>query len=552
MSVRAEKSSAVVAEKPSVARDIARALGAHQQGRGYLHGGGWVVTWAVGHLVGLAEPHQINPDWKRWRRGDLPMLPQTWPLIPSEQTLDQFEVVRKILTSPKIDRIVCATDAGREGELIFRLIREAAGCEKPFDRLWISSLTTEAIRDGFERLRPGSDFDRLGDAARARSRADWLVGMNLSRAYSLDYDDSLSVGRVQTPTLAMLVARELEIRNFRPEEYFEVAAEFLADPSEQSAAERSAAERSKQKRWKGVWFRDEGGKRNARLPIDGEEAERVAERVRDQPARIESAERETQRLAPPPLFDLTELQRRANRLYGFRAGKTLEIAQRLYEREKLITYPRTDSRHLSVEVAKDLARVVEAIAGPYRANIAPETGVKALGKRFVDDAKVTDHHAIIPTGRAADRLDPDSPEGKVYDLICRRLLAAWQPEHVRSTTTVITAVGEGSGTIDRFHSAGTVVEQEGWRAVDDPPRTGRRDPDEAAQLPAGLTEGLAGRVVDVSLDKKKTRPPKRLTDATLLTAMEAAGKALDDKELPRRCASAGSALRRRGPRSWRR
>ncbi|MBI1358145.1 MAG: DNA topoisomerase III [Acidobacteria bacterium] len=524
MSVSAEKSSAVVAEKPSVARDIARVLGANQQGRGYLHGAGWVVTWAVGHLVGLAEPHQINPEWKRWRRNALPMFPDSWPLVASEQTLDQFEVVRKILNSPKIGRIVCATDAGREGELIFRLIREAAGCERPFDRLWISSLTADAIREGFERLRPGTDFDRLGAAARARSRADWLVGMNLSRAYSLDYDDSLSVGRVQTPTLAMLVGRELDIRNFRPEEYFEVSAEFLAEAD---------------KRWKGVWFREEGGKRQSRLPIDGEEAEAIAARVRNQPARVESAERETQRWPAPPLFDLTELQRRANRLYGFRAGKTLEIAQRLYEREKLITYPRTDSRHLSKEIAKRLPQVVEAIAEPYRADLVPETGAKPLGKRFVDDAKVTDHHAIIPTGRSSHGLDRDSPEGKIYDLICRRLLTAWQPVHIRSTTTVITAVGEGSEVVDRFHSSGTVVEQQGWKAVDEPPRQSRRDEDEEPQLPAGLAEGLAAKVVDVSLDKKKTRPPKRLTDATLLTAMESAGKALDDKEL-------SEAMRERG------
>jgi len=524
LSAAAEKSAAVIAEKPSVARDIARALGANQQGAGYLHGGGWVVTWAIGHLVGLAEPHQINPGWKRWRRADLPMLPEDWPVVPSDRTLDQFNVVKKILNSPKIGRIVCATDAGREGELIFRLIREAAHCERPFERLWISSLTPEAIREGFDHLRPGADFDALGAAARARSRADWLVGMNLSRAYSLDYDDSLSVGRVQTPTLAMIVTRELEIQNFRPEEYFEVAAEFLAEGD---------------RRWRGLWFRLEDGKRNTRLPIDGEEAERIAERVRGRTGAVESVEKETQRWQPPLFYDLTELQRTANRLYGFRAGKTLEIAQRLYEREKLITYPRTDSRHLSADMASKLPAIVESIADPYRELIVPTTGQKKLGKRFIDDQKVTDHHAIIPTGRSAARLDADSPEGKIYDLICRRLLAAWQPVHIRSTTTLITAVGLETETVDRFHSSGTVIDQLGWKAVDEPPRAARKDKEEERELPAGLSEGLAAQVEDVSLDKKKTRPPKRLTDASLLTAMESAGKALDDKEL-------SEAMRERG------
>src|SRR5574340_25690 len=218
--------TAVLAEKPSVARDIARVLGAATRGEGFLHGNGYVVTWAVGHLVALAQPHEIRPEWKHWRRDLLPMLPRDWPLVVYEQTRDQFEVVRKILNSPKVARIVCATDAGREGELIFRYIYEAAGCDKPFQRLWISSLTPDAIRKGFDGLREGREYDPLADAARGRSRADWLVGMNLSRAYSITWNQKLSVGRVQTPTLAMVVERELAIRAFVPEDYFEVTATF--------------------------------------------------------------------------------------------------------------------------------------------------------------------------------------------------------------------------------------------------------------------------------------------------------------------------------------
>ncbi|MCC7498721.1 MAG: RecQ family ATP-dependent DNA helicase, partial [Bryobacterales bacterium] len=224
--VRESGTVAVLAEKPSVARDIAQVLGARQKGDGYLQGNGYVVTWAIGHLAALAQPHEINPAWRQWRRDQLPMLPKQWPLVTYEKTREQFEVVRKIVNSPRVSRVVCATDAGREGELIFRYIYEAAHCEKPFSRLWISSLTPDAIRKGFETLRPGHEYDALADAARGRSRADWLVGMNLSRAYSLAYGEDLSVGRVQTPTLAMLVERELSIRSFVPEDYLEVVATF--------------------------------------------------------------------------------------------------------------------------------------------------------------------------------------------------------------------------------------------------------------------------------------------------------------------------------------
>src|SRR6476660_7012408 len=235
---------AVLAEKPSVARDIARVLGAGTKGDGYLHGNGYVVTWAIGHLAALAQPHEIQPEWRQWRRNLLPMLPQEWPLVVYEKTKEQFETVKRILTSPKISRVVCATDAGREGELIFRYIYEAAACAKPVSRLWISSLTPEAIRRGFDSLKPGTDYDGLADAARGRSRADWLVGMNLSRAYSLAYDEELSVGRVQTPTLAMLVERELAIRRFVPEDYMEVVATFHPKTT------------PKDNTYQGTWLRD--------------------------------------------------------------------------------------------------------------------------------------------------------------------------------------------------------------------------------------------------------------------------------------------------------
>jgi DNA topoisomerase III len=543
--------TAVLAEKPAVARDIARVLGAGQRGDGCLRGNGYVVTWAIGHLVTLPQPHEINPEWRRWRRDHLPILPQEWPLVVSEETKAQFEAVARVLNASEVERVVCATDAGREGELIFRYIYEAARCRKPFQRLWISSLTADAIRDGFRKLRDGRDFDPLADAARGRSRADWLVGMNLSRAYTLDFDQELSVGRVQTPTLAMVVERELAIRAFVPEDYLEVLATFSPQPDSS---------------YQGTWFRGEAptaeAKRIKKAPdakegSDLEEATRIVQRARAGQAAIESMRAETRRMPPPLLYDLTELQRHANRLYGFSAKKTLGLAQALYEQKKLISYPRTDSRHLSTDVAATLGEVVRAIQGPYRDQLAPGTGERPLNKRFVDDSKVTDHHAIIPT--------PTSPEGafladderKIYDLICRRLLSAWHDDHVWGVTTVITAIsnpppsGVGEPLVDRYHSTGTQVQQVGWKVLDintkkdgdrkDKEKEKEKDkedagaeppsPEENQNLPAGLAQGQRQEVLDAKAVAKQTRPPKRFTEATLLTAMETAGKTLDDKEL---------------------
>ncbi len=513
-----------------MARDLARVLGATKQGEGYLHGNGYVVTWAIGHLVGLAQPHEIRPEWRHWRRDLLPMLPDHWPLVVLEETKQQFEVVRRILTSAKVGQVVCATDAGREGELIFRYIYEAAGCDKPVRRLWLSSLTQEAIRAGLDHLRDGRDYDALADAARGRSRADWLVGMNLSRAYALALREELSVGRVQTPTLAMLVERELAVRSFVPEDYLEVVATFA--PAEPEAPAGAA--------YQATWFNPQGEKgRETRLPADGEEAGRIVERARTGQARIESVQAETQRLAPPLLYDLTELQRHANRLFGFSAQKTLNLAQALYERHKLVSYPRTDSRHLSSDVARTLPRTVNVIRGRYPGLLAPGTGERPLGRRFVDDSKVTDHHAIIPTHTPPERAALTAEEQKIYDLVCRRLLAAWHPDHIWSVTTVITAI-TGAGFCDRYRASGTAVQQVGWKALDVAPERRRErkktEAGEAAEgdeqaLPAGLAAEQPQRVVDIESLRKKTRPPRRFTEATLLTAMETAGETLDEKEL---------------------
>jgi len=518
---------AIVAEKPSVGRDLAAVVGATRRGDGCLVGDGWIVTWAVGHLVTLAEPGQMDPAWQTWRRDRLPMLPSAWPLVVLDRAAEQFAAVRRILSDPEVVEVVCATDAGREGELIFRQLYEAARCTKPVKRLWISSLTPEAIRAGLAGLKPARDYDRLADAARGRSRADWLVGMNFSRAFTLAHGEALSVGRVQTPTLAMLVERELAIRAFVPEEYFEVIATFEGETG----------------CYRGTWFdptvKEEGGRR---LPKDGAKAKEIVARVREGTAAVASAESKTRRVPPPLLFDLTELQRHANRLLGWSAKKTLDVAQRLYEEKKAITYPRTDSRHLSRDVAATLPRLAAALEPSWGRLFAPGTGERPLGARVVDDAKVSDHHAIVPTPNVPSGLKGE--EKALYEIVVRRLLAAWHDDHVAATTTVVTEVTGGEGDrgaatgapagrpVDRFRSAGTMVVAEGWKAAEpDAPRRKKDEDDEEGELPPGLAKGQAKRVVDAAAVEKRTRPPKRFTDATLLTAMETAGRTLDEKEL---------------------
>jgi DNA topoisomerase-3 len=533
MEASESRTIAILAEKPSVAQDIARVLGASVRGKGYLQGNGYVVTWAIGHLVSLAQPHEINPEWRQWRFDQLPILPIEWPLVVYEKTKDQFEVVRKILTSERVSRVVCATDAGREGELIFRYIYEAAGCRKPVSRLWISSLTPDAIRKGFDKLRPGGEYDRLADAASGRSRADWLVGMNLSRAYSIVFNEELSVGRVQTPTLAMIVDREIALRSFVPEDYIEVVATFQGreNPNKES--------------YPGTWFRPQAKSGNdnealanaSRLPADGEEANRIVLRGRTGEAVIESLSSETKRMQPPLLYDLTELQRHANRLFGFSAQQTLDLSQALYERHKLISYPRTDSRHLSADVATTVPGIVAAISKSYLPQLASGTEERPLSKRFVDDSKVSDHHAIIPTAVSFEKAHLAEDERKIFGLICRRFLMMWHDDYLQAVTTVITVVRNGE-IVDRYRTTGILVQQTGWKVLDIGAGGRRRDTRSGGEeetpeqvLPVTLEKGQLQNVADIEARKKKTRPPKRFTEGTLLTAMQTAGQNLDEREL---------------------
>lgn len=525
----------VLAEKPSVARDIAAVLGARRRRQGYLEGAGYRVTWAIGHLVGLAEPGAIDPTWKAWSFATLPMLPKQWPLSPRGSgarspgpASTQLDVVRRLLGDESVQEVVCATDAGREGELIFRYIYEHLGCDKPVRRLWISSLTPESIRRGFAKLAPSARFDDLAAAARARSRADWLVGMNLSRAYSLSSDDTFSVGRVQTPTLAMLVDREHEILGFVPEPYHEVHATFRTEVGS----------------YGGRYVHDEQAPKG-RLSADGEASSAVAARALEGTAVVRETKRNLRRMAPPRLYDLTELQRHAHRLYGLSAKRTLELAQELYEKHKLLSYPRTDSRHLSTDVAQTLGPITAAISPRHGDAVAPGTTQRAgqLGKRFVDDGKVTDHHAILPTATPCE-LSPETDAFKVYDLVCRRLLQAWHEDHVDAVTRVLTCISgehDGQAFEDSYRSRGTTVEQVGWKVLDVPLRRGRGERGRAkkADLPGGLRAEMPADVTDAHVQDKTTKPPRRFDEATLLTAMETAGRALDDKEL-------SDAMRERG------
>ncbi len=526
----------ILAEKPSVARDIAAVVGAKKSGNGFLSGAGYLVTWAYGHLVALPEPHEIRAEWKSWRRDRLPILPASWPLKVVERTRPQFEVIRTLLE--QCSQVICATDAGREGELIFRYIMEAAACKKPVQRLWISSLTPDAIRKGLRELKDGSQYQGLADAARARSQADWLIGMNYSRAYAIATGEPLFVGRVQTPTLKLVVDQDLEIQNFKPEDYIELHADFNAETDKKFREKNPAGFGF----YTGVYLGlkeelklDSEVPKAKRLPADGRLAEQIATRSRAGEAKIALLEDKLHTQPPPQLYDLTELQRHANRAFGMSAAKTLEVAQALYEKHKLISYPRTDSRHLSKDVAETLPKIVKTIKGPYQDKILESTGLTNLSSRYVDDAQVSDHHAIIPTESSPDTRSLNEDESKIYDLICRRLLSAYQQDSLSSMTTLLTEVKTELGACDVFRTVGTVMQQLGWKALDiwHDRDKGSTQKSEEATVPAGLQRGALVEVVDVSLKKKRTQPPQHLTEARLLTSMEYASRKIEDKELAR-------------------
>ena len=490
----------IVAEKPSVGKDIARVLGVKNKGEGYLYGEDYVVTWALGHLVSLCEPGEVNPQWQKWNMNDLPMLPADIPLKALPATMDQYKTVAKLLTSPKIDSVICATDSAREGELIFRYIYQLCGCTKPVERLWISSMTDAAIRKGFEELKPASCYDALYESARCRSVADWLVGMNASRAYSLRYNAHLSIGRVQTPTLNLIVKRDLEIENFVPQDYWEIRANF-GD-------------------YEGLWVNPET--KETRAPTQ-ELADRVkAECKKGTPAVVSESEAEIKRMPPPQLFDLTTLQREANRKFGYSADKTLKLAQALYEKHKLLTYPRTDSRYLSDDMAPKVRATLQKLPEPYAAYIsAPEMNLSMHTKRFYDNSKISDHHAIVPTEKLPKLESLTVDEKNIYDMVARRLIAAHYPNYEYEAAKILTKVGAHT-----FKSTGSAPVKEGWRAL----YRGEKAEKGEVLLPK-LRPGEERKVEKISSKACKTKPPQPHNDASILKMMENAGRDIEDETL---------------------
>ena len=512
----------VIAEKPSVGTDLARILkGPFKKGEGVLEGPEHVITWAVGHLVQLAEPDEYDAKFKRWRMEDLPIVPDRFKLVVrDERSRKQMSVVTKQIGRDDIGEIVNACDAGREGELIFAYLYEKANGKKPVNRLWLKSMTSAAMKEAFGSLRPSDEFALLEQAARSRSEADWIVGMNATRAATIrlrsSFDGAVSLGRVQTPTLAIIARREEEIKAFVPEPYWLVDASFEAD-----------------------------GKRNyegrfhagAKPRIEtAEEAEAIVAACVGKPGKITKLEKKEQREKAPMLYDLTTLQREANNRYGFSAKRTLGAAQRCYEEHKALTYPRTNSRYLTSDMVAEIKPIAELVGhdGAYTKGAEYVIGLDLLPlARVVNDEKVTDHHAIIPTRSEHNLEKMSSDDRRIYDMVTRRFLAVFHPEAVFENTRVETTVGDGDGHI--FRTRGKLLVVPGWRGVYDEVAAesrpkGEEDEGVDQQLPK-LEDGETVKTLEIASDRKETKPPRRYSDASLLGAMETAGKLVDDEEL---------------------
>jgi DNA topoisomerase III len=520
----------VIAEKPSVGRDLAAALPGTFKGsrdRSHLVGDDYVISWAVGHLVGLAPPDDYDPKLKKWRFADLPILPETFKLVPNdERARKQLGVLHRLMRDDGIELIVNACDAGREGELIFAYVLETAGVDKPVRRLWLSSMTKTAIREAFERLRPGEEMKLLEAAARSRSEADWVVGMNATRAASIRlraaFDGAVSLGRVQTPTLALVVGREREIRDFKPEPYWLVEARFAA---------------SGERLYAGRYL---GGKRIAEDVAAAVVRDCLGEDGSGRPGEITKLEKKEEHERPQLLYDLTSLQRHANTLFGFSARRTLATAQRLYEEHKAITYPRTSSRFLTGDLVPEIRPIAELVGRASPEYQSAARFVSNLDKlplgRVVNDAKVEDHHAIIPTRSEHDLGRMGEDERRVYDLVAKRFLAVFHPDAVFERTRVETTVRpEGGGEGHVFRTSGRVLLEAGWRAVYGEeargPGEGTDEDSGGDQLLPRLDQGEAVETRSVESLRKETQPPRRYTEASLLAAMETAGREVEDAEL---------------------
>ena len=482
----------VIAEKPSVAKSLAAVLGAANRRDGYLEGNGWLVSWCLGHLAGLADAATYNPDYAKWRYDDLPILPESWRFTIAKDKRDQFDVLRTLLRREDVTEVVNACDAGREGELIFRTVYCLAGCQKPMKRLWISSMEDSAIREGFANLRPGADYDGLHQAALCRAKADWLVGINATRLFSVLYHRTLNIGRVMSPTLALIVQREAEIDAFKPVPFYTVALDLPGFSAASARMDKKA------------------------------DAEQLKSACQGGTATAKKVERRDKSEKPPALYDLTTLQRDANRLLGYTAQQTLDYLQNLYEK-KLCTYPRTDSRYLTSDMAEGLPVLVNLVANamPFRKGIAISCDAAAV----INDKKVTDHHAVIPTRnlQGADLTGLPVGEKAVLELVALRLLCAVaQPYTFAETAATVECAGA------EFTAKGRTVKNHGWRALDAAYRAGLKNAEsdkeiEDKALPE-LSEGQTLPLSGAAVKEGKTTPPKHFTEDTLLSAMETAGK----------------------------
>ena len=484
----------VLAEKPSVGRELARVLRCNKKGNGFIEGDKYIVTWALGHLVTLADPEAYDDKYKTWKMEDLPMLPKHLKLVVIKQSGKQFNAVKEQLNRKDVTEIVIATDAGREGELVARWIIEKARVNKPTKRLWISSQTDKAILDGFKNLKPASQYDNLYKAAACRSEADWVVGLNITRALTCKYNAQLTAGRVQSATLAMIVSREEEIRNFKPQDYYVINA--------------------KAKGFTLAW-RDKNNNGNI---FDEEKVNKILSLTKGREAEIVDVKESYKKNYAPSLYDLTELQRDANRIFGYSAKQTLSIMQRLYENYKVLTYPRTDSRYISQDIVSTIPDRLKAVAVGNYSGIANEIlrGKINAHKGFVDNSKVSDHHAIIPTEERGNLALLSSEERRIYDLVVKRFLAVMLPPYEYLQTTITSDING-----ETFIAKGNVTKSKGWKRVYDKADDLAEDEEdkESQELPV-LKKGDKVSISNVESKKLKTKPPARFNEGTLLSAME--------------------------------
>ena len=502
----------VLTEKPSVAKDIARVLGCRRNGNGCITGDKYTVTWALGHLVTLADPEMYSDKYKTWKMEDLPMLPEKMKLTVIRQTSKQYKAVSALLNSSEYDKVVIATDAGREGELVARWIIAKSGCRKPMQRLWISSQTDKAIKEGFANLKPSAQYDNLYRSAQSRANADWLVGLNVTRALTCKHNARLSAGRVQTPTLAMIVKREDEILKFRPKDYYTVKADF-------GSFTALYKDRNNQARF-----------------FDPAKAKEIADSCKGQKAAVTEIKKTYKFKAPPAAYDLTELQRDANKKYGYSAKQTLSYMQSLYETHKLLTYPRTDSRYITKDVVPTLPERLKAIAiGPYKEGANALLRSKPLNVKYiVNDAKVSDHHAIIPTEQYVDLNRLTNDERRIYDLVVRRFLAVLGSPYEYDEVQLKVTIGSCN-----FYAKGQSVISPGWKANYGITAEDDEDTDMRSQTLPQLKQGMALPVKEIRTVAGKTTPPSRYTEATLLTAMENPFGQVEDSKLKSALKDAG-------------